>query len=282
MADMAWQTDGWEWISRQGIHWAQDSRLMGTGMVKQGFLGRLGGISAQPYASLNLGFGSGDDRPAVMENRRRVAEALDLPLHRWSCLKQVHETTVMKITAKEANLGAMEPGTLLPRADAQITDEAGVILVTQHADCLPLYLLDPAKPAIGLAHAGWRGTLQNIAGVLVAAMTAHFGSKPADLLAAVGPGAGSCHYEVDEPVLEAAERCFQTFPGALRQILTPSANPGRAYIDLGSANAFLLEKSGVPAGQISVSGICTICENHRVYSYRMKDRGRQAAFFSLR
>ena len=101
------------------------------------------------------------------------------------------------------------------------------------------------------------------------------------MLASVGPGAGPCHYEVDDPVLEKAGQCFGTSPGALEELLRPSPNLGREYLDLWQANAMLFVQSGVPAAQISVAGICTMCENHLLFSHRMKDRGRQAAFFAL-
>ena len=278
---MDWRRGQWGWLENQGIHWVRDNTLMDTGLVRQGFIGRSGGVSVPPYGSLNIGYSTGDDIQAVRENRRRIESALQLPLESWSCLRQIHGTSVKKITAKEAGLGIMDPEVALSRADAQITDESGVVLVTQHADCIPLYVLDPVKPAIGLAHAGWRGTLRNIAGALVDAMAQAYGSKPADMLAAIGPGAGPCHYEVDEPVMLLAEKCFGAVSGALEALLQPSPNPGRAYLDLWEANALLFEKYGIPAKQISLAGICTICDNDRLFSYRKKDKGRQAAFFSL-
>jgi YfiH family protein len=185
------------------------------------------------------------------------------------------------ITKSQAGLGVLEPAGALPEADGQITAEPGITLVTQHADCLPLYFLDPVNQAIGLAHGGWRGTLQNIAGAMVEAMTRHFGSKPADLLVSIGPGAGPCHYEVDKPVCEAAALCFAEKPEALRAVLKPSGVPGRAYFDLWGANAILLEESGVLSRHISIAGVCTICRRRRLFSHRQQDKGRQAAFLRL-
>ncbi len=277
-----WRQHTWQWQSNQGVHWLEDSFLMESGMVRQGFSGRLGGISLPPYDSLNLSYSSGDQLEAVRENRRRLVVACDFSLDSWSGLRQVHGTRIEVSAKARAGLGVLDPEPVLPRADGQITAEPGITLVTQHADCLPLYFADPVNRAIGLAHGGWQGTLQNIAGAMVEAMVHHFGSKHADLLVSIGPGAGPCHYEVDKPVLDQAERCFANLPQALEQILRPSPLAGRAYLDLWQANAFLLEASGILPHHISIAGICTICENQRLFSHRRGDRGRQVAFISLR
>ncbi|MCL2165836.1 MAG: peptidoglycan editing factor PgeF [Clostridiales bacterium] len=281
MAGKNWRRNKWTRNRNQGVEWMEDGFLTDTGLVRQGFIARGGGVSAAPYDSLNLSFGSGDDVSAVMENRRRAEHALRFPLVRWACVHQVHGIAVRQVSGMDAGQRIPGPEILLPEADAMITDEAGVILVTLHADCLPIYVLDPQQPAIGLAHAGWRGTLANIAGALVRAMQSAFGSRPSMMLAAIGPGAGPCHYEVGEPVLGKAEERFGAFPEALSMVLRPSPNPGRAYLDMEKANALLLEQSGIPAGQISLAETCTICENRRFFSYRMQDKGRQAAFFSF-
>ncbi|MDR0469419.1 MAG: peptidoglycan editing factor PgeF, partial [Peptococcaceae bacterium] len=272
--------DRWVWRDAGDIHWAEDSFLTDTGMVAQGFSSRTGGVSRLPYASLNVGYSSGDDPDAIRENRRRLSSAIGLPIERWACVRQMHGTGVKRTVIADAGTGIMDPIIRLTRADAQITDERGIALVTLHADCLPIYILDPKKPAIGLAHAGWRGTLKNMAGAIVEAMEQAFGSNPADLFASIGPGAGVCHYEVDEPVLSHVEMCFEAWPGVTETMLRPSSRGGRAYLDMYNANAFLLAQSGIPKQQISVSGLCTMCDNEKFFSYRKKDKGRQLAFFA--
>jgi len=275
-----WLNDNWRLRSRLGIDWMEDGFLMRTGMVKQGFSRRTGGVSLFPCDTLNIGY-TWDDPESVKENRRRLASAADIPPDSWSCLRQVHGISVKTVVGEDTGKGILDPSVELPAYDGQITNEPGVTLVTLHADCLPLYVLDPKKSAVGLAHAGWKGTLANIAGALVEAMTASFGSDPADLLASVGPGAGGCHYEIGEPVLSEAQRRFGGMPGAMDVLLRPSSEPGKAYLDLGKANALLLGESGIPDRQISLSGICTICEQS-FFSHRRGEKGRQAAFFALR
>ncbi|MEL7624585.1 MAG: peptidoglycan editing factor PgeF [Clostridiales bacterium] len=278
----SWRQHTWRWQSNQGIYWLEDSFLMDSGMVQQGFSGRLGGVSLPPYDSLNLSYSSGDEIGAIQENRRRLALACDFSLESWSGLRQVHGTRIELITKAQAGLGVLDPEPALLKADGQITAEPGITLVTQHADCIPLYFADPVNGAIGLAHGGWQGTLRNIAGAMVKAMADRLGSKPADLLVSIGPGAGPCHYEVDKPVLDQAELCFAKVPRALDKILRPSPLAGRAYLNLWQANAILLEESGILPQHISIAGICTICENQRLFSHRRGDRGRQVAFIDLR
>lgn len=275
-----WQVDHWGWRNHDEIRWMEDSFLAEAGPVKHGFSARTGGVSRAPYDTLNISYSSGDEAEAIRENRRRLASAIGIPPESWSSLGQVHGTTVKRVTIKDAGVGIMDPSVKSVRGDGQITNEPGLMLMTVHADCLPLYVLDPKKTAIGLAHAGWKGTVRNMAGALVEAMTEAFGSDPADLIASVGPGAGVCHYEVDGPVLTEVKRRFDGLPGVLETLLTPSDQPGRAFLDLGQANACLFALSGIPDRQISVSGICTICE-HSFFSYRRKDKGRQAAFMAL-
>jgi len=279
---MGWRKGTWEWRDREGVRWVEDSFLTETGLVRQAFLSRVGGVSSSPYDSLNIGYGSGDERQAVRENRQRAGATLRLPAGEWSCVTQIHGVSIKRVGRKDAGIGALDPEVQLTKADGQITDETGVTLATQHADCIPLYVLDPARPAIGLAHAGWKGTLSDIAGELVAAMTSAYGSDPADMLASIGPGAGPCHYEVDEPVLRMAEARFADRPADLELLLSPSLIQGRAYLDMYKANALLFERRGVPAERISLAEICTMCENSLLFSHRMKDRGRQAALFALK
>jgi YfiH family protein len=276
-----WRRHTWKWRSNQGIDWLEDNFLTASGLVSQGFSGRSGGVSVPPYDSLNLSYSSGDDVEAVRENRRRLAQACDFSLESWSGVRQVHGRLIELIGKSHAGRGVLDPEVALPVADGQVTAQPGITLITQHADCLPLYFVDPVNQAIGLAHAGWRGTLQNIAGAMTEAMALHFGSKPADLFVSIGPGAGPCHYEVDEPVCEAAALCFAGRPEALRAVLEASGLPGRAYFNLWRANAILLEESGVSPHHIAVAEVCTICESRRLFSYRQKDKGRQVAFVRL-
>lgn len=161
-------------------------------------------------------------------------------------------------------------------ADGAVTDLSGVYLTTTHGDCVPIWVCDPVRKAVGLAHAGWRGTLSGIAGNLVRTMVRAYGSDPADLRAAIGPGIGACCFEVGPEVTEAftdkyawAEEYVYAHPGA------------RPHIDLKGVNAELLTLEGV--GQIEVSPRCTCCEPDTFWSHRRSgDRTRMLAFIEKR
>lgn len=161
-------------------------------------------------------------------------------------------------------------------ADGAVTDLPGVYLTTTHGDCLPIWLCDPLKGAVGLAHAGWRGTLAGIAGSLAQTMTRVFGSDPACLRAAIGPGIGACCFEVGPDV---AEAFLDKFPWAEDYVY---ARPGkRPHVDLKGINAELLALEGVT--QTETSPCCTCCEPERFWSYRRGgDKTRMLAFIEKR
>ncbi|MEA4892383.1 MAG: peptidoglycan editing factor PgeF [Peptococcaceae bacterium] len=278
---MGKKQSAWLWQEKQGVRWVSDPMLCAGGLVRQGFCGRTGGVSQEPYASLNISYLSGDGTEEIRENRRRFAAACGFSLGSWCGLRQVHGLRIVKAEKKDAGRGVLDPAVVLEQADGQITDIPGLTLITQHADCIPLYFLDPVHKAIGLAHAGWKGTMSGMAGVMVEALVKAYGSRPQDLLVAVGPGAGPCHYEVDEPVIRAATALFGPGSRELSRVLLPSKKPGRAYADLWQANVLLLERRGVKAAHISCAGLCTICENREFFSHRKGDAGRQCAFLQL-
>ncbi len=158
-----------------------------------------------------------------------------------------------------------------PVADGAITKTPGVVLVAKVADCVPIYLVDPRTPAIGIVHAGWRGASQGIAGKAVRKMRQEFGTDPGDLVAALGPSIQRCCYEVGE---EVALR----FPQSVRQ-----AKRERWHLDLAGANVLDLGGAGVPEENIHVSRHCTCCEPRSFHSYRRDRRiaGRHYAVLAL-
>lgn len=234
------------------------------------FSTRRGGVSLPPFASLNLGLHVGDDPVAVRENRRRLAAATGLPLG-WATARQVHGTTVLTATAltdEPADLGT---------GDALITDRPGLPLAIFTADCVAIYLYDPVRRAIGLAHAGWRGTVADIGPRTLAAMTEAYGTRPDDVSAAVAPSIGPCCYEVDEPVMAAVRH----YPWA-EEVSQPTA-PGHRRLDLWRLNQLQLIAAGVRPDNINVSGLCTACDPDLLFSYRAEAgrTGRQVALLML-
>lgn len=206
---------------------------------------RHGGVSAGPYANLNLGSHVGDDPAAVADNRRRLAAALELPEEpRW--LEQVHGTRVLDLDSE-----SIEP------ADGAATARAGVVCAVLTADCLPVLLTDRRGRCVGAAHAGWRGLLK---GVLPAAVTA-LDAPPDEVLAWLGPAIGQPAFEVGDEVRDAfAANGFSTERSFL-------PNPrGRWQADLYALAVESLHRAGVTA--IYGGGYCTFQDSTRFFSHR--------------
>lgn len=236
------------------------------------FSTRAGGVSPYPSASLNLAGFDDDTAENIHENRRRFFALLG---GRWSfsgCW-QVHGAEVRVVNdAASAARGEEE------RCDAQVTREAGVLLGVKTADCVPVLLGDARTGACAGIHAGWRGTLAEIAVRALARMREEFGTRPSDVRAAIGPAARACCYEVGAEVIEAFDR---KFPRAT-ELFTPTRE-GHALIDLHRANAEQLSAAGVAPERINILPLCTICRPDLFFSYR-RDRpvyGRSGRLLSV-
>ncbi len=172
---------------------ARSSVLADVGVV-HGFGGRRGGVSRGAYASANAGLGSGDDRVAVRENRRRFALALGAPAERLCTLRQVHGVEVQTLTTASQHERA---------GDAVVSATAGLVLAVTTADCVPVLLVDPEAGVAAAIHAGWRSAVGGVVPAAVAAM-ARLGAEPARCRAAIGPCIRQPSYEVDALVRDAA------------------------------------------------------------------------------
>ena len=229
--------------------------------IRHGFSTRQGGVSSAPWDSLNLGVGRGDDPAAVAENYRRFCGTVGVDEHRAVLSKQVHETTVRVCTAADAGkgLGSLRDYT----ADALITNQPDLPLVVFSADCGIILLYDPVQRAVGAVHAGWRGCAAGILEKTVAAMTAEYGAKPENMLAAIGPCIGQCCFETDGDV-----------PAAMEAALGNDASPcverrgAKYHVDLAGLNELWLLRAGVDADRIAVSGLCTACHPQLFWSHR--------------
>ncbi|MFC4617267.1 peptidoglycan editing factor PgeF [Camelliibacillus cellulosilyticus] len=240
-----------------------------------GMSSRLGGVSEAPFASLNLGFHVKDRIEAVKENRRRLGETLGIDPSRWVCAEQVHGTELARITGKDAGRGALEPSDALSGIDGFYTSEPDLLLVTGHADCVPLYFYSKTAPAVGLAHAGWRGTVGEIGARMVERLEEDFGIKPNELSVIIGPSIGVCCYEVDDQV---ADHVGAISNIAYDKVMVKKEN-GRYMLNLQELNAQILEKQGVPRDRIAITTLCTSCRTDLFYSHR-KEQGRTGRMLS--
>jgi hypothetical protein len=223
--------------------------------VAHGIFTRHGGVSPAPYASLNMSVSTGDAKANVLQNVARAFGALERDPAGCADLWQVHSA---RVVVAEAPNG---PQDHLGQADALITNRPEVSLFLRFADCLPVLIYDPRQRAVGVAHAGWRGSLKKIAKATVEAMSERYGSRPADLVAGVGPGIGPCHYAVGPEVVAQTRAAFN---GRADSLLIPQA--GGYHLDLWGANRAALQEAGVE--QIEVAGLCTVCHSEDFFSHR--------------
>lgn len=233
------------------------------------FTTRVGGYSRGPFASLNLGRGVDDDPEAVDRNRTAVLRALEFdPAHHVEGA-QVHGAQVEVV-------GAADADRTIADTDGLVTADTQVVLAVHAADCVPLLLADPRRRVVAALHAGWRGTAAGIGLRAVRVMTEHFNSRPADLLAAIGPSIGPCHYEVDAPVIE------QLQPWRWwKEVVTPNPR-GRWQLDLRAANRRQLLDAGVPGANIEILDMCTYDRPDLFFSYRRDGiTGRMGALIAL-
>ena len=249
-----------------------------TGLVDSCFTSRIGGISENPYSSLNLGTKTADGKENIGKNYDLLFSAINIPIENGVLSDQVHKDTIKRITIADRGKGIISDSDIF-EVDGMITNERGIALVTLHADCVPIYILDPVRQAIGLVHAGWKGTVLRIAQKALIQMEHFFGTKPKDCLAAIGPSIGNCCYEVDETVID---KFNQNFTNLDRFVFFKEKN--KYYLDLWEANKNQLEEMGVLQRNITTSNLCTQCNNHLFYSYRFEKglTGRMAAILQLK
>lgn len=246
--------------------------------IRHGITNRVPGMGK---ADGNVGLGSPRDRADAWEMRQRWCESIGIDPQTLVTVGQVHGNDVRVVTAADAGRGATPESQHLGLADALITDASDVALMTLHADCLMILLVDPARPAVGVVHAGWRGTVVDIAGKAIAAMTAAFGTEPGNVRAFLGPAIGVCCNEVG-PEVTAAWRDVAASLGDVRE--TAVTRPAvKEHFDVPQANRLLLERAGVAPGHIEVSPVCTKCSGDEWFTHRGQGplTGRHGAIITL-
>ncbi len=265
---------------KNGVLYLSFVLLEQSGLVKQGFSTRLGGVSTGDCASLNLGFSRGDKREAVMENYRRIGAALDMEVSRMVLSCQAHTTNVRIVTEADAGNGIVRP---LPYTDVDglVTDVPELPLVTFYADCVPLYFVDPIHKAIGLSHSGWRGTVGKMGAETLRVMAEAYGTKAEEVLACVGPSICKDCYEVS---LDVAEKFRESFGEKADRLLLTEKPDGKFLLDLWEANRQVLLEAGVREENLAVTDICTCCNPELLFSHRASKgkRGNLAAFLCLK
>lgn len=270
-----------------------------TGIVEHFFSTREGGVSSDYLYSLNFSFTQGDTKENVIENFRRAAAHLGMTCGDIVCTQQTHTTNVRKVTAADKGKGVVCERDYTD-IDGLITNESGIILAAFYADCVPLFLVDPANRAIGLAHSGWRGTVEKMGKVMLEKMSAEFGTKPEDVRVAIAPAICQSCYEVSADVALAFAETFakddakaqeylvryqqDTTQQDIDNCLMYQKENGKYQLNLWYANFRVFRDAGVPDKQIEVTDVCTCCNSKLLFSHRASKgkRGNLGAFLMLK
>lgn len=247
--------------------------------INHAFSTRLGGVSEGIFSSMNMAFNRGDDPDRVSENYKRICNSAGFEFESLTASAQDHHTYVRAVTKADRGVGIYKPRDM-ESVDALITNESGVTLVTYYADCTPLFFVDVNKKAIGLAHAGWRGTVGRIGEKVVEKMTALYGTDPADIVAAIGPAISVCCYEVDTPC---AERFLAMTDLETDKFVFPKGGE-KFMLNLLECNRQILISAGVKPENITLSDLCTNCNSDLLWSHRATkgDRGTMSAFMCIK
>ncbi len=262
--------------------------------VPHGFSTRFGGVSKPSHlATMNFGFGRGEEDGAVLENYRRFTEAADLSGRRLLSAEQIHsdqiffcdgDTVTGFAAGAEGELAecCSQPLTepLKLQGDAFVTSSAGVSLCVKIADCVPILLHEPKAKLVAAVHAGWRGTAADIVGKTVAVMK-RYGAECSEIRAAIGPCIHHGCYEVGGDMVQCCrEQLGETL---CSRFFYPITEGGKLHCDLPGLNKALLHRAGVLDVHIEESGLCTSCHNTEFFSHRASSgkRGTMVAMIGL-
>ncbi len=263
----------------QGVPYFVFRNLEDTKLVRHGFSTRMGGVSKGHLAELNLSFTRGDDPERVRENFTRIGNAMGFETGSLVFSQQTHTTNVRVATEEDRGSGFTKP-LRYTDVDGLITNVPGLMLATFYADCVPLFFVDPVHRAVGLSHSGWKGTVGRMGKATVERMTEIFGTRPEEVLAAVGPSICQDCYEVSEDVASAFRKEFRD--QADERLLYQKEN-GRYQLNLWRANEIVLLEAGVRPEHLAITNVCTCCNPELMFSHRASQgrRGNLGAFLGL-
>ncbi|GAE29163.1 peptidoglycan editing factor PgeF [Halalkalibacter hemicellulosilyticus] len=246
-----------------------------------GFTTRNGGMSASPFSSLNMGFHVQDDPEIVTKNRQLLANDLSFPLAQWVGTEQVHRSKIIRVSHEHKGMGSQDLRSAIRETDGIYTKERNVLLTSLYADCVPIYFYAPKATCIGLAHAGWRGTVDQIGPKMIRRWAEHESIPKEDILIVIGPSISRRHYEVSDIVIKAIDGCFErSFD---KSLLYEQISDDHYLLDLQTVNKYLFINEGIQPSQITVSSLCTVSDE-RLFSHRAEDgkTGRLMSFIGMR
>lgn len=233
--------------------------------IVAGFTTRNGGVSKPPFHSLNMGLHVPDLHENIVHNREILAEKLNIPLENWISAEQVHHNDIEIVSTADKGKGARTYESCIKGVDGLITNKKGILCTAFFADCVPIYFFDPITEYIGIAHAGWKGTVLGIAEKMVQALQEK-GVNKDNLLVAIGPCISKEKYEVDQRVVDAIEVKY-------RQKCLVKNEKNRYLLDLKQLNVEILLQTGILRHNIDITNLCTYKDDSLFYSHR-RDNGK--------
>lgn len=261
-------------VNKAGVVYLTIPAFEKTGMVKHCFTTRLGGVSKGIYDSLNTSIIKEDPIENVRRNLDLVCGANGIDYTRLVFSDQVHGDNIKVVTEADLGKGLTVPSDIV-EADGLMTNVPGIPLITFYADCVPLFFLDTKNRAAAVSHSGWKGTVLKIGAKTVKQMGEVYGTKPGDCLIGIGPSIGPECFEVGPEVAAEFRNAFDNWAEFIEPFGT-----GKFKIDLWKANKLMLMELGIPEENISISGLCTRCNEEMFFSYR-RDNGRTGSLSAI-
>lgn len=245
-----------------------------TKMVKHCFTTRQGGVSQGIYNNLNTSLMKNDKRENVLENLDRVCSAIEIDYNKLVFSQQVHGDNVRVVTEADIGKGITKKSDI-EEVDAVITNVSGVPTITFYADCVPVFILNPIKKAVGLAHSGWKGTTLKIAAKTIQKMSEVYGTNPKDCLVGIGPSIEMKCFEIKEDAAELFKQSFNNWEAFMKK-----KDEEHYTADLWLAIKLMLISIGVQEKNITTSGLCTCCNKDLFFSHR-RDKGSTGSLSSI-
>ncbi len=244
----------------------QFSKLGALDFLKHCVTTKKGGFSQGPFKGLNMGLLTEDSRESVLMNYKKLADDFGYDLKNAVFTNQVHGDCIAVID-ESFHGESFWLGKCSLETDGLVTNLPGKPLIAYFADCAGIFIADPVHKAIGIAHAGWKGTAKEIGRKTIEAMARSFGTKASDCIAAVGPSIGPCCLEMEEDLAEVFVKLYG------KSVVSMSENPGRCKVDIWESNRLGLIRAGLREENIDMAGLCTYCREDLFYSHR-GDKGR--------
>ncbi len=262
-------------VSNNNLYLSLEPLLRLNDRLTVGFSTRSAGFSTGGYESLNMGLHVQDDNSTVIANREKLAVELAIPLTNWIFSEQVHGNTIQKVSSYDMGAGAYQLATAINETDGLYTNEKNVLLASLYADCVPLYFYSSVDHFVGLAHAGWKGTVGEIGPKMVNLWIEKEGIPPEAIYVAIGPCISKENYEVDDFVIERVNKVVNSHTHLPYKQIAPN----KYLLDLKELNKQLLISAGIKEEHIFISRYCTYDENQLFYSYRREQQtGRMMSF----